>query len=102
MQALAILGRRAIQVAVTVVLVALLVFGLMRLLPGDPAITLLGERASEAQIAHLHHELGLDRSIAAQFWEFLVHAVRLDLGESLTLRVPVSQLIRDGLPITSC
>lgn len=100
MQVLAILGRRVIQVAVTVVLVALLVFGLMRLLPGDPAVTLLGDRASDAQIAHLHHELGLDRSIGVQFWEFLVHTVRLDLGDSMTLRVPVSQLIRDGLPIT--
>ena len=100
MHVLTILVRRLLQVAVTVVLVALLVFALMRVLPGDPAVTLLGDRASDEQIARLHHELGLDRSVWVQFWEFLAHTVRLDLGDSLTLRVPVSQLIRDGLPIT--
>jgi len=94
------LGRRLLQVGSTVVMVALLVFGLMRLLPGDPAITLLGDRASDAAIQNLHHELGLDRSVAVQFWEFLRHAVTFDLGYSITLRVPVAQLIRDGLPIT--
>lgn len=88
------------QVAATVVMVALLVFGLMRMLPGDPAVTLLGERATDADIQNLHHELGLDRSVGVQFWEFLRHAVTLDLGDSITLRVPVAQLIRDGLPIT--
>ena len=81
-------------------MVALLVFGLMRLLPGDPAVTLLGERATDAAIQNLHHELGLDRSVGVQFWEFLRHAVTFDLGDSITLRVPVAQLIRDGLPIT--
>ena len=100
MHLLGALGRRLVQVAATVVLVALLVFGLMRLLPGDPAATLLGDRASDAAIRSLHHELGLDRSIAVQFWEFLRHAVTFDLGDSITLRVPVAQLIRDGLPIT--
>jgi peptide/nickel transport system permease protein len=80
--------------------VALLIFGLMRLLPGDPALTLLGERATDAQIVQLHHELGLDRSLGVQFWEFLVHSVTLQFGDSITLRVPVSTLIRDGLPIT--
>jgi peptide/nickel transport system permease protein len=100
MTILAILLRRLGQIVATVVLVALLIFFLMRLLPGDPALTLLGERATDAQIVQLHHELGLDRSIAVQFWEFLVHAVTLDFGNSITLRVPVVSLIRSGLPIT--
>lgn len=100
MQILTILGRRLGQVILTVVLVALLIFGLMRLLPGDPALALLGDRATDASIARLHHELGLDRSIAVQFWEFLRHAVMLDLGESISPRVPVAQLVRDGTPIT--
>ncbi|MGI4953126.1 MAG: ABC transporter permease [Janthinobacterium lividum] len=100
MHLLGAIGRRLVQVAATVVMVALLVFGLMRLLPGDPAIMLLGERASDATIAALHHELGLDRSIGVQFWEFLRHSVMLELGDSVTLRVPVAQLIREGLPVT--
>ena len=100
MHLLSALGRRLVQVVATVVMVALLVFGLMRMLPGDPAVTLLGDRATDAAIQNLHHELGLDRSVSVQFWEFLRHAVTLDLGDSITLRVPVAQLIRDGLPIT--
>jgi peptide/nickel transport system permease protein len=100
LQLLVILGRRLGQIALTVVLVALLVFGLMRLLPGDPALAMLGDRATDASIARLHHELGLDRSIGVQFWEFLRHAVTFDLGDSITLRVPVSRLVLNGAPIT--
>jgi peptide/nickel transport system permease protein len=74
LQLLVILGRRLGQIALTVVLVALLVFGLMQLLPGDPALAMLGDRATDASIARLHHELGLDRSTGVQFWEFLRHA----------------------------
>jgi peptide/nickel transport system permease protein len=48
----------------------------------------------------MHHDLGLDRSIGVQFWEFLVHAVTLQLGDSITMRVPVASLVREGLPIT--
>lgn len=94
------LGRRLGQIAATVVAVALLVFGLMRLLPGDPALVLAGDRASDADIARLHAQLGLDQSIPAQFWDFLVNAVTLNLGDSILMHVPVSRLIRDGLPIT--
>ncbi len=100
MYVLATLGRRLGQIAATVVLVALLIFGLMRLLPGDPALMLLGDRATDASIAQMHHDLGLDRSIGVQFWEFLVHAVTLQMGDSITLRVPVASLVREGLPIT--
>jgi peptide/nickel transport system permease protein len=97
---LAVIARRLVQILATVVLVALLVFGLMRLLPGDPALMLLGDRASDAAIAQMHHELGLDRSVGVQFYEFLLHTITLQLGDSITLRVPVSSLVRSGLPIT--
>ena len=97
---LTVLARRLGQIVLTVVVVALLVFGLMRLLPGDPALLLAGDRASDATIAQLHHELGLDRSLPVQFYEFLLHTLTLRLGDSITLRVPVSQLIANGLPIT--
>ena len=94
------LGRRLLQVALTVVIVALLIFGLMRLLPGDPALVMLGDRATDARIADVHRELGLDEPMLVQFGEFLLRTVQLKLGDSITLRVPVSRLIVDGLPIT--
>ncbi len=97
---LTVLGRRLLQVAATVVLVALLVFGLMHLLPGDPAAMLLGERGSDEGVAALRREMGLDRSLAAQFWEFLVHFVTLRFGDSISMRVPVIRLIEERLPVT--
>ena len=93
-------GRRLGQVAATVVAVALIVFVLMHLLPGDPALILAGERASDAAIARLHAELGLDQSMPEQFWAFLVNSLSLNLGDSLMMKVPVSRLIAEGLPIT--
>ena len=100
MGVLTAVGRRLLQVALTVVIVALLIFGLMRLLPGDPALVMLGDRATDARIAQVHHDLGLDDSIPIQFWQFLIHLVTLNLGDSITLRVPVLRLIEEGLPIT--
>ena len=100
MSLLAILGRRVLQIIATVLLVVVLVFALMHLLPGDPAQVMLGDRGSSAAIAQLHHDLGLDRSIPVQFWEFLRRIATLNLGESVTMRVPVTLLIADRLPIT--
>lgn len=100
MHLLGLLGRRVLQIAGTVLLVALLMFALMRMLPGDPALTLLGDRATDAMIAQLHAELGLDQPIAVQFWDFLVRTLTLQLGDSITMRVPVASLIRDRLPVT--
>lgn len=98
---LAVLGRRLGQVGATVVLVALLVFLLMRLLPGDPALMILGDRASDEGIARLRQDYGLDRSLAVQFWEFLLRTISLRFGDSISMRVPVRQLIQERLPITA-
>ena len=100
MHLLTILGRRVLQIMATVLLVAVLVFTLMHLLPGDPAQVMLGDRGSDAAIAQLHHELGLDQPIPVQFWDFLLRTLTLNLGESVTMRVPVAQLILARLPVT--
>jgi peptide/nickel transport system permease protein len=93
-------GRRAGQVAVTVLLVALLTFALMHMLPGDPAIVLLGDRATDANIARLDHEMGFDQSIMVQFWRYLVSLATLQLGDSITMRIPVTTLLAQRLPVT--
>jgi peptide/nickel transport system permease protein len=99
-QFLGIIVHRLLQIGITVVLVTLLMFTLMHLLPGDPALQLLGERATDAMIDQLRHELGLDQSIFVQFWDFLVRTLSLNLGDSITMRVPVMALIRERLPVT--
>lgn len=94
------IGLRLLQIVPTVALVAVLMFALMRLLPGDPAIQLLGDRATDASLARLRHEMGFDRSVSAQFWSYLEHVATLRLGDSITMHVPVTRLILDRLPIT--
>jgi len=93
-------GRRAGQIAVTVLLVALLTFVLMHLLPGDPAIVLLGDRATDESIARMHHEMGFDQPMVVQFWRYLVSLVTLQLGDSITMRIPVAALLAQRLPVT--
>jgi peptide/nickel transport system permease protein len=100
MHLLTIIGRRVLQIMATILVVAVLVFTLMHLLPGDPAQAMLGDRATDATIAQLHHELGLDRPIPVQFWDFLLRTLTLNLGESVTMGVPVVQLIEARLPVT--
>jgi len=97
---LTILGRRALQIISTVLVVAVLMFTLMHLLPGDPAQVMLGDRGSAAAIAQLHHDLGLDRSIPVQFWDFVKRIAILNLGDSVTMQIPVTDLIIERLPIT--
>ena len=80
--------------------VATLVFALIHLIPGDPAQTILGETASEAEVAALRQRLGLDRSLLEQYGGFLTNAARGDLGTSLRSNAPVAQEIGDRLPAT--
>jgi peptide/nickel transport system permease protein len=94
------IARRASQVVMTVFFVAVLTFALMRFLPGDPAIVLLGDRATDASITRLHHEMGLDQPIIGQFWHYLSNLVTLRLGNSITLRIPVTTLLLQKLPVT--
>jgi len=100
MYLLTVLGHRVLQTMATVVFVAVLIFALMHMLPGDPAQAMLGDRGTTEAIAQLHHELGLDRPIPVQFWEFLRRILTLNLGESVAMRIPVTLLIADRLPNT--
>ena len=77
-----------------------LVFLVMRILPGDPAIALLGTAATPDAVAVLRRELGVDRPLLDQFAVYLAGAFRLDLGQSLALRAPVTQLVGDAVPHT--
>lgn len=93
-------ARRLAQMVPTIVLVAVLMFSLMRLLPGDPALALLGDRATPEGLARLQHQMGLDRSLPVQFWLYATGMLQGDFGQSVTLHIPVSQLILERLPTT--
>lgn len=78
-----------------------LVFISVHLLPGDPAEIMLFGRGHPADIVALRHQLGLDRPLPVQYWDFLTHAVRLDFGTSIISHQPVMQEIWDRFPYTA-
>ncbi len=81
--------------------VATLVFTLIHLVPGDPAQSMLGEGASQEEIAKLRASLGLDEPLLAQYRSFLAGVVRGDLGSSFRYNTPVTTQILDRLPNTA-
>ncbi|AQZ52345.1 MAG: ABC transporter permease [Martelella sp.] len=77
----------------TVIIVSITVFGLIRLIPGNPAELLLGDMADDRQIAQLETELGLDKSLPRQFLIWSENALSGDLGRSIINDEPVLPLV---------
>jgi peptide/nickel transport system permease protein len=93
--------RRLAAMVPLVLLISLLVFAMTFLIPGDPARVLAGGlHASPDQVAAVRAQLGLDRPIVSQYWHWLSHAVRGDLGTSLFSHTSVAHEIAHRFPIT--
>ena len=92
--------RRLAQILPVILLATFLVFGLVQLVPGDPAVTLAGDNASVARIAEIRHLYGLDRPFLLQYGVWLWHAAQGDLSRSLLTNVPVLRTIAHNLPNT--
>jgi len=80
--------------------VSILVFLLMHITPGDPALLMLGERAPEEQLENLRREMGLHQPLPVQYVNWASDVVRGDLGRSLRSRRPVSNEIWQRIPNT--
>jgi len=89
----AFLARRLLSTIPVLVVVAVLVFLMLRLTPGDPAAVLAGDAASAEQIARIRTTLGLDRSIPEQFAIWSGHLLTGNLGESYYYKMKVTTLI---------
>ena len=85
---------------VSLLLASVVVFVVLRLLPGDSAGTSLGVGTTADQLAQLRSELGTDQPVVAQYLQWLGQIVRGDLGTSFVSRLPVGDLIAQKLPIT--
>lgn len=92
--------RRLLSTIPVLLVVAVLVFLMLRMTPGDPAAVLAGDAASTEQIAEIRKTLGLDRSIAEQFAIWFGHMLAGDLGQSYYYKMPVTQLIGQRLEPT--
>jgi peptide/nickel transport system permease protein len=90
---LAFLARRLLATVPVVLTVAVLVFLMLRLTPGDPAAIMAGDNASPAQIEEIRGRLGLDRPLHEQFGLWASRLLRGDLGESFFFKRPVAELI---------
>ena len=80
--------------------ISLLLFFMLRMLPGDPAQVLAGQMASPEDITLIRHQLGLDRPIFVQYGIFLSRLARLDLGRSARTQSPVIKEVWARLPNT--
>ncbi len=80
---LRIVGRRLMQAVPVILLASIAVFGLMYLAPGDLAVTLAGENATQDQVAQIRHLYHLDDPFLVQYGTWLLHALHGDLGRSM-------------------
>jgi peptide/nickel transport system permease protein len=94
------LFRRLLSTVPVLLVVAVLVFLMLRLTPGDPAAVLAGDAANTEQIAQIRTNLGLDRSIPEQFAIWFGHMLTGDLGQSYYYKMPVTTLIGQRLEPT--
>lgn len=92
--------RRLTAMVPLLFLVSLIVFGLVLLVPGDPAITIAGENATQAQIEATRERLGLNDSLLEQYWRWASHAIQGDLGTSMFSNRSVSGAIAERFPAT--
>lgn len=92
--------RRLVQMVPVLFAITIIIFVMLRLVPGDPAQVFLGEKATDEQIAIQRRAMGLDKPIYVQYAYYMRNLVTLDLGESLKYRVPVNSLLWDRLKVS--
>ena len=100
---LSYIASRLLTAALTILGTIILVFILVRVLPGDPAVVLLGDYASSAspqEIQQLREQLGVDRPLPEQLFTYVVNVVRADLGDSFRTKRPVSEEIGGNIAST--
>ena len=87
------LARRLVQALIVLAGVILLIFVMLRIVPGNPVETMMGEHANAETVARMTSEMGLDQPLHVQFFRYISSAVRGDFGTSYSLGKPVSRLI---------
>lgn len=92
--------RRVLGGVPIILIILLVVFFLVRMVPGSPINALLPDGATPQQVQQLTAQLGLNQPIYIQFWKYLVSAFQLNFGSSILFSEPVSTLIGQRLPAT--
>src|SRR4051812_32209401 len=89
--------RRLAAAAALLVVISFVIFGALRLAPGDPILLFVGPYATEQQKVQMRHELALDRSVFEQYWLYVSHVAHGDLGRSIFYRSAVTDVIRKAI-----
>ena len=92
--------RRLLHSALTLFGVSLVVFGILRVLPGDPARMLLPDGAPESAVDELSRQLGLHEPLHVQYGIFLQSVVRGDFGQSFQFRTAATDVVAERIPAT--
>ncbi|MFN8488002.1 MAG: ABC transporter permease [Caldilineaceae bacterium] len=94
------IARRLIALIPVLLGVSIVVFSLIRLIPGDPVTVMLGEKARAEDIARVRAEMGFNRPIYIQYFEWMGHVLRGDLGKSIINHTSVMGELRERLSAT--
>jgi peptide/nickel transport system permease protein len=92
--------RRLVLIVPVLLGISIVTFGLLRLIPGDPALVMLGERATVEAVEEFRERMGLNEPIAVQYVRYMHGLVRLDLGRSIQTNRPVIEEITTRFPAT--
>jgi len=92
--------RRVLATLPVMAIVALFVFSLLYIAPGDPAVVIAGDQASPADVERIRQSLGLDQPFLVQFGTWLGHILRGDLGTSIFTNLPVTAMIAQRIEPT--
>jgi peptide/nickel transport system permease protein len=92
--------RRALESVPVIIGVSILVFMLLRLIPGDPAIAILGERATPENIAAIRERLGLNKPLPEQYIIWIGNLLQGDLGNTVRGNIPIANELRSRFPAT--
>ncbi len=91
---------RLLQLVPTLLIILFLVFFLTRLIPGNPAQIMLGLEAKPEDVARFSKEWGIDQPIYVQFIKFLGNMMQGNFGQSLVMRIPITDILAARLPVT--
>ena len=92
---------RLLQAIPVLIGISVLTFAMLHLVPGDPVTIFAGDKPlTEERAGEIRHQLGLDRPLWVQYWDYASHAVRGDLGVGLRSRRPVVDSVLEVLPST--
>ena len=94
------IARRLVQMIPVIIGITVIIFAMIRAIPGDPALTMLGDKATEEKIALYREKLGLDEPIYVQYLYYMRDLVQLDLGDSTQYRVPVKGMLWSRLKVS--